>query len=52
MKDIPILKPKSNGHQFVIYGDSCSGVPDALHESTFAQINTMILRSHTARKSC
>ncbi len=41
---IPILKPQSMGHQFVIYGDSCSGVPDALHESTFASVNAVIQR--------
>jgi hypothetical protein len=44
MKDIPILKPEGNGHQFVIYGDSCSGVPDVLHELTFAQMNSVIQR--------
>lgn len=42
MSTIPILQPKPAGHQFVIYGDSCSGVPDALHASTFAQVNAVI----------
>lgn len=41
---IPILKPQSKGHQFVVYSDSCSGVPDALHESTFASVNAVIQR--------
>lgn len=44
---IPILRPKSGGHQFVIYGDSCSGVPNALHESTFASVNAVIQRLET-----
>jgi len=44
MSTIPIFRPNDNGHQFVIYGDSCSGIPDALHESTFAQVNAVIQR--------
>ncbi len=44
MSTIPILQSKPTGHQFVIYGDSCSGVPDALHASTFAQVNAVIQR--------
>lgn len=44
MKNIPILKAMTSGHQFVIYGDSCSGVPDTLHELTFAQVNSVIHR--------
>ncbi|MFH6784813.1 MULTISPECIES: metallophosphoesterase family protein [Methylobacterium] len=38
------LLPKSPGHQFVIYGDSCSGVPGALHEQTFAAVNAVVRR--------
>ena len=30
------------GHQFILYGDSCSGVPKALHEKTHAKINNII----------
>ena len=41
-KPIPVLKPRAGGHQFVVYGDSCSGVPGALHEKTFRQINSAI----------
>ncbi len=41
---IPILKPKHKKHQFVMYGDSCSGVPGALHETTFQQVNAVIQR--------
>jgi hypothetical protein len=36
--------PRGSGHQFVIYGDSCSGVPGAPHEETFAQINRIVAR--------
>ena len=41
---IPIFKPKREGHQFAVYGDSCSGVPGALHERTFRQVNAVIQR--------
>lgn len=41
---IPALLPDGDGHQFIIYGDSCSGRPDALHESTLASINAVIQR--------
>ena len=46
MKDEPIraLLPMSAGHQFVMYGDSCSGVPGALHERTFAAVNAIVQR--------
>jgi hypothetical protein len=43
---IPSLLPKSPGHQFVIYADSCSGVPGALHERTFASVNGVVRRLH------
>ena len=40
---IPTLPLKAaGGHHFVIYGDSCSGVPGALHESTFRQVNGVL----------
>ena len=45
---IPSLLPKHTGHQFVIYADSCSGVPGALHEKTFASVNDVVLRLHPA----
>ena len=41
---IPALLPRGRGHQFVLYGDSCSGVPDAPHERSFAQVNTVVRR--------
>lgn len=42
---IPALLPlDSVGHQFVCYADSCSGVPGAPHESTFASINAIVAR--------
>jgi hypothetical protein len=43
---IPALLPAKSGHQFVIYADSCSGVPDALHEKTFASVNNVVRRLH------
>ena len=39
---IPVMPAEQGGHQFVIYGDSCSGVPGAPHESTFRQVNDVI----------
>jgi hypothetical protein len=36
---IPAITPRGTGHQFVIYADSCSGVPGGIHEDTFAQVN-------------
>ncbi|MDR6292728.1 hypothetical protein E9232_005268 [Inquilinus ginsengisoli] len=41
---IPALLPRGQGHQFVLYGDACSGVPGALHERTFAAVNTVLRR--------
>ncbi|MGV2128625.1 metallophosphoesterase family protein [Agrobacterium vitis] len=41
---LPALMPRGPGHQFVLYGDSCSGVKGGLHEQTFASINTIIKR--------
>ena len=41
---IAALLPKAGGHQFVMYGDSCSGVPNALHEKTFSEVNAVVRR--------
>lgn len=41
---IPALLPRGKGHQFLLYGDSCSGVPGALHETTFASVNAVVQR--------
>lgn len=41
---IPALLPWGKGHQFLLYGDSCSGVPGALHERTFASVNAVVQR--------
>lgn len=41
---IPALLPRGKGHQFLLYGDSCSGVPGALHEKTFASVNAVVRR--------
>ena len=43
---IPALRPRGTGHQFVCYADSCSGVPGALHERTFAEVNRVVARLH------
>ena len=43
--DIPAILPRSNeGHQFVCYADSCSGVPGAPEERAFASVNAVIER--------
>ena len=41
---IPALLPRGKGHQFLLYGDSCSGLPNALHEKTFASVNAVVRR--------
>ena len=41
---IPALLPSGSGYQFVLYGDSCSGVPGGLHEKTFASVNAVVRR--------
>ena len=43
LPSIPALLPLDGvGHQFVCYADSCSGVPGALHERTFASVNAVV----------
>lgn len=37
----PIL-PRGPGHHFILYGDSCSGIPGHPHEATFASVNAII----------
>lgn len=44
ISSIKALLPKPGGHQFVLYGDSCSGVAGALHERTFASVNAVLRR--------
>ena len=41
---LPSLRPRGPGHRFVVYGDACSGVPGALHERAFAQVNSVLAR--------
>jgi Calcineurin-like phosphoesterase len=41
---IPALLPRESGHQFVLYGDACSGIPGAQHEKTFAAVNAVVRR--------
>src|SRR5690606_1839796 len=36
-----LLPRDESGTQFLLYGDCCSGVPGALHESTFASVNAV-----------
>jgi hypothetical protein len=38
------LVPRGAGHQFVFYGDCCSGIAGTLHEKTFASVNTVVRR--------
>lgn len=39
---IPSLRAKQDSHQFVVYGDSCSGIAGAKHETNFRQVNAAI----------
>ena len=41
---IASLQPSGPGHQFVVYGDCCSGIPGAPHEKTFAAVNAVVQR--------
>ena len=43
-KKIHALIPRKSGHQFVFYGDSRSGVPDALHAQKLAKVNAVVRR--------
>ena len=43
-QSIAALMPRGPGHQFVFYGDACSGVAGALHERTFAGVNACVRR--------
>lgn len=45
---IAALTPRRAGHQFVFYGDACSGVAGALHERTFASVNAAVRRLEPA----
>ena len=39
---IVALMPQGQGHQFVFYGDCCSGVPGSARETTFARVNAAL----------
>src|ERR1051325_9934846 len=42
---IPALLPrKLDGHQFVVYADSCSGVPESARGKNLAAVNSMLRR--------
>jgi hypothetical protein len=44
VRAIPALLPRGPGHNFVLYGDACSGIPGHPHEANFAAINAVIRR--------
>lgn len=46
--EIEALTPRGPGRQFVFYGDSCSGVPDAPHEANLRRINAVVRRIRPA----
>jgi hypothetical protein len=39
-----LLPAGDDGHQFVVYGDSCSGRPGFRYEQNFAQVNRVVRR--------
>jgi hypothetical protein len=39
-----LMPREGTGYQFLCYGDSCSGVPKAPHEATFAEVNAVAAR--------
>ena len=41
---IATLMPQGKGHQFAVYGDSCSGFAGHLHEANLARINAVVER--------
>lgn len=45
---VPALLPNGAGHQFVVYGDSTSGVPNGLHAATLAAVNHVVARLEPA----
>ncbi len=48
---IQALSPRGAGWQFVVFGDACSGVPGALHETTFARVCEVVRRLEPALNS-
>ena len=48
---LPALLPRGQGHQFVVYGNSCSGIAGAAHEKTFASVNAVVRASSRRRSS-
>lgn len=42
LMQLPALLPRGPGHQFVIYGDSCSGIPGGPFQATFTAINKVL----------
>lgn len=51
-KAIPSLLPVKDGHQFVVYGDSCSGIPNTPAEATLTALNAVIGRLSKKPELC
>ena len=43
-RPVAALLPHGPGHQFVVYGDTCSGVSGGRHEREFAAVNSVVRR--------
>lgn len=43
-QSVAALLPQAGGHQFVFYGDCCSGVPGGPFEQNFARVNAALRR--------
>ena len=41
---IAALRPRGEGHRFVLYADACSGVPGAPHAVNLARVNAVLAR--------
>jgi len=44
IQPVPALVPRGGGHQFVFYGDCCSGIPGGPFEGNFARVNAALQR--------
>jgi hypothetical protein len=45
-KSIGGFSSRKGGHQFVFYGDCCSGIPGAPFERNFAKVNAVLQQVH------
>ncbi|MSP13715.1 MAG: hypothetical protein EXR62_12260 [Chloroflexi bacterium] len=48
LQTIPALLPRAAGHQFVLYGDCCSGIPGRQNGANFAAVNAVLRRLRPA----